>query len=255
MTGGISPRILFRAVSTSASSSSSLSDTRVRAGEGVRETAYYFRGSSRLLWGFRDGKQWANITLNRSSVTLTGLHIPNAINRDSEDVLIDGICLSKRLYQEEMQRYLACCVEQHQKIFKIVEELDAVLSFVMMMIILSSAALFAFLGMRLASATDSAVIIMSVTALTFCVMETGLICWIANNLTTQSEMVGEAAYNCGWYDASKKFNTSISLIIMRAQRPAQMSVGPFGTLSLELFGKIMNSAYSYFTLLKNANGK
>ncbi|XP_069681211.1 odorant receptor Or2-like [Periplaneta americana] len=181
--------------------------------------------------------------------------MPNAINRDSEDVLIGGICLNNRLYQEEMQRYLGCCVEQHQKILKIVEELNAVLSVVMMTLILSSAGLFAFLGMLLASATDSAVIVMAATALIYCVMETGLICWIANNLTTQSEMVGEASYNCGWYDASKKFNTSISLIIMRAQRPALLSVGPFGTLSLELFGKIMNSAYSYFTLLKNANGK
>ncbi|KAJ4427989.1 hypothetical protein ANN_24002 [Periplaneta americana] len=159
------------------------------------------------------------------------------LNRDAEEVLIGGICLSRRLYQEEMQRYLGCCVQQHQKILKIVEELDAVLSVVMMMIILSSAALFAFLGIRLASATDSAVIVMSVAALACCVMETGHICWIANNLTTQSEMVGQDAYSCGWYDASQKFNTSIALIIMRAQRPAQMSVGPFGTLSLELFGK------------------
>jgi hypothetical protein len=55
---------------------------------------------------------------------------------------------------------------------------------------------------------------------------------------SQSKMVGEAAYGCEWFDESFGVQTSIVLIIMRAQRPARLSVGPFGTLSLELFGRV-----------------
>jgi hypothetical protein len=51
-------------------------------------------------------------------------------------------------------------------------------------------------------------------------------------------MVGKAAYACEWFNESVTIQTSVVLMIMRAQRPARLSVGPFGTLSLELFGRV-----------------
>jgi hypothetical protein len=57
----------------------------------------------------------------------------------------------------------------------------------------------------------------------------------------QSEMIGEAAYGCEWFAESVTLQNSIVVIIMRAQRPARLSVGPFGTLSLELFGRVCNT--------------
>jgi hypothetical protein len=54
----------------------------------------------------------------------------------------------------------------------------------------------------------------------------------------QSERVGEAAYTSEWFNEPVSFQISNVLIIMRAQRPARLSVGPFGSLSLELFGRV-----------------
>ncbi|PSN55029.1 Odorant receptor Or2 [Blattella germanica] len=63
-------------------------------------------------------------------------------------------------------------------------------------------------------------------------------------------MIGETAYAISWYQQTTVFQRQIMMIIMRAQRPVEMSAGLFGKMSLELFSKIMNTAYSYFTLMK-----
>jgi hypothetical protein len=60
----------------------------------------------------------------------------------------------------------------------------------------------------------------------------------------QSEMIGEVMYKSGWYDKPISFQRSVNFIIMRSQRPVALSVGPFGTLSMELFARVQ-SVISY----------
>ncbi|KAJ9586452.1 hypothetical protein L9F63_019890, partial [Diploptera punctata] len=52
-----------------------------------------------------------------------------------------------------------------------------------------------------------------------------------------SERVGEAAYSSLWYDYPTSIKHSLTFIIARAQKPVVLTLGPFGTLSMELFGK------------------
>lgn len=66
--------------------------------------------------------------------------------------------------------------------------------------------------------------------------ETALLCYV---VCFQSEMVGEGVYNCRWCSKPISFQRSLRFIIMRAQRPVALSVGPFGTLSMELFARVL----------------
>ena len=54
----------------------------------------------------------------------------------------------------------------------------------------------------------------------------------------QSELVGEAAYNCAWHLESIAFQRDLKLVILRSQRSLKLKAGPFGHLSIELFGKL-----------------
>jgi hypothetical protein len=51
-------------------------------------------------------------------------------------------------------------------------------------------------------------------------------------------MVGEGVYNSVWYDKPINVQHSLKFIIMRTQRPVVLSIGPFGTLSMNLFATV-----------------
>jgi 7tm Odorant receptor. len=51
-------------------------------------------------------------------------------------------------------------------------------------------------------------------------------------------LVGEAAYNCAWHLQSISFQRDLKLVILRSQRSLKLTAGPFGHLSMELFGKV-----------------
>ncbi|XP_033610191.1 odorant receptor 49b-like [Cryptotermes secundus] len=81
-------------------------------------------------------------------------------------------------------------------------------------------------------------------------LQIGLPCWFATQLQVHGGSIAEAAYACEWYNESIAFQKSVGLIMMRAQRPVVLTLGPFGTVSLELFAAVVQSAYSYLTLLR-----
>nr|CAD7406741.1 unnamed protein product [Timema cristinae] len=65
-----------------------------------------------------------------------------------------------------------------------------------------------------------------------------LMCSYANAITLESFNVGQAAYSCSWYDASPTFKFRILNIIRRSQKPATITAGMFGALSLVMFTNV-----------------
>ncbi|PSN49284.1 hypothetical protein C0J52_24266, partial [Blattella germanica] len=49
----------------------------------------------------------------------------------------------------------------------------------------------------------------------------------------QSELIADAVYGCGWYNASPRFKKAVHIIIIRCQRPVCFSVGGFAVISRE----------------------
>lgn len=62
--------------------------------------------------------------------------------------------------------------------------------------------------------------------------------YFGSKLMDESEFVAVAAYDCDWYDKPVIFQKSISLIIMRSQRPSGVSAAKFYLISLESFSKV-----------------
>ncbi|PSN55723.1 Odorant receptor 57a [Blattella germanica] len=174
-----------------------------------------------------------------------------------EEVLLFDSCNPPpevdELYINQVDTHMRLCVQYHQNLLKQAKILDKALALIMFTQILSSSFLLAIIGVLMATAKDSSTMTMGATYLSYVLMETGLLCWIATQLRIQSEMVGQAAYNCMWYGYPKRIKLSLRFIIKRSQKPVILSLGPFGSLSMELFGKILNSAYSYFTLMKDVS--
>jgi hypothetical protein len=70
---------------------------------------------------------------------------------------------------------------------------------------------------------------------------------------SQGGRIAEAAYASEWYNEPVPFQKSVGLVMMRAQRPVVLTLGPFGTVSLELFAAvsyilIFDSIYGFFNI-------
>ncbi|XP_046962806.1 odorant receptor 43a-like [Vanessa cardui] len=76
-------------------------------------------------------------------------------------------------------------------------------------------------------------------------------CWFGTRIITKSRQLSEAIYICDWTPRCRRFKSSIRVFVERANRPLSITGWKMFPLSLSTFTSIMNSAYSFFTLLRH----
>ncbi|XP_021926083.1 odorant receptor coreceptor-like [Zootermopsis nevadensis] len=154
-------------------------------------------------------------------------------------------------FRREMNIYLGRCIKHHQSLLKYIVHLNILSSPIQFLQALTSSLLICTLGFT-AIVSGSTAILPKVLMYTFdALLQIGLPCWFSTQLRVQGERIAEAAYACEWYNEPASFQKSVGFVIMRAQQPVVLTMGPFGTVSLELFAAVVQSAYSYLALLRN----
>ncbi|KAF2890455.1 hypothetical protein ILUMI_15718, partial [Ignelater luminosus] len=95
-----------------------------------------------------------------------------------------------------------------------------------------------------------------VIALFFVAASTELImfCSAGNEVTLQSEQIGDACYMSHWVDCGPSVRKTLFIIMERAKRPFRMSAAGFVFLSLDTLVSVFKSAFSYFTVLRQMYG-
>ncbi|NP_001177586.1 odorant receptor 226 [Nasonia vitripennis] len=82
--------------------------------------------------------------------------------------------------------------------------------------------------------------------------------WAPEYLTEESESIAVAAYSASLRPQApshrQKINGILYFMIMRAQKPVQLTAGGFVNLSIQTFGAMTKSAFSFFTVLRNFSG-
>ncbi|XP_063237650.1 odorant receptor 49b-like [Bacillus rossius redtenbacheri] len=73
--------------------------------------------------------------------------------------------------------------------------------------------------------------------------------YLSSLLSHSTESVGDAAYDCKWYDYCRSDCNTIHVMICRAQRPVLMRASHFAVMSLATFASLLRSSYSYFNIL------
>ncbi|XP_046602091.1 odorant receptor 13a-like isoform X1 [Neodiprion lecontei] len=86
--------------------------------------------------------------------------------------------------------------------------------------------------------------------LIFEVTEVFIYCWFGNILVDKSMLVCQEAYCTKWYDADTILQKDLMMVMTRAQQPVYVSACGFVVISLNVCTKILNTAASYFTLIR-----
>lgn len=78
-------------------------------------------------------------------------------------------------------------------------------------------------------------------------------CYFGSELTAVSEKLSLSLFHSNWVEESREFKTAMKIFMENTKNPIQ--IYSFGTfkLCLENFLTIINSAYSYYTVLKTIN--
>ncbi|XP_070506810.1 putative odorant receptor 92a [Chironomus tepperi] len=78
--------------------------------------------------------------------------------------------------------------------------------------------------------------------------------FLVMQLIDSSSSISTSAYNIKWYSGSVKFQRLVLQVLVRSQKPQTITAWKFFDMSLETFQWIVNTSYTYFTVLQGTYG-
>lgn len=146
----------------------------------------------------------------------------------------------KLLKENEKISKLRSLTDRHGKILEISDKLQNIYDMSFLGTFFVSSFLMCFLGFIISTAGQSlATIFLFVPFLISMFGQILLLCWFGQKLIDSSLAVADSAYGCGWEDfADNKLKRQLILIIMRAQKPNQLSAMKFAGISLNSFATV-----------------
>ncbi|EDS45840.1 olfactory receptor [Culex quinquefasciatus] len=75
-------------------------------------------------------------------------------------------------------------------------------------------------------------------------------CWNGQRVQNESVELPKSVYECDWYKCSKKFKTTLHILLLDVQKTVDISAYNMFVMSLETYLAIVKTAVSYFTALQ-----
>uniref|UniRef100_A0A8D8AJS1 Odorant receptor n=1 Tax=Culex pipiens TaxID=7175 RepID=A0A8D8AJS1_CULPI len=176
-------------------------------------------------------------------------------------ILTAHICMNFRILEHDFENLksssdinetsesVRILVEKHQRLDKFKEAVDGIFRFTLCYNFFVSSIIICIQGFMVTAASGYTLIKFALFLASFLV-ELFLLCFYGQDVSESSSKVAQAAYNCSWYNESKKFRQLILQIIMKAQRPLVLMAWKFWPVDIVTFCGILKASWSYFTLLR-----
>ncbi|XP_003494290.2 odorant receptor 13a-like isoform X2 [Bombus impatiens] len=148
------------------------------------------------------------------------------------------------------------CIQQHQALIRFCTTLEEIFTVIILGQVLTFSILICFVGYQaLLVKLSLSWRISLVSFLTTNICQLWIFTYSCNALIEESMNTANAAYAAPWiYLSMDKFGEmtrkDLQLVLMRSRRACYLTACGFFPISLETFTKIMSSAMSYFTILK-----
>ncbi|KAL4708289.1 hypothetical protein ACJJTC_007695 [Scirpophaga incertulas] len=169
-------------------------------------------------------------------------------------VTIKNDLIQNVIYQDKYTRRLRALVTQHRTIVSLVMELRRTLSGPMLGQLVGSGVSICFIGYQTTTMGVENVtkLFMSMFFLGYNLFEFYIICRWCEEITIQSQRVGEAAYCSDWESGVTIYpgvKSTVVLVIARANKPLVFSAGGMYNLSLLSYSTLVKTSYSALSVL------
>ncbi|EDW76683.1 uncharacterized protein Dwil_GK15588 [Drosophila willistoni] len=162
--------------------------------------------------------------------------------------------LQHRLRRVELAKEVAECIRYHQKIIDYIETVNGLTTYIFLVEFLAFGALLCALLFMLIVVNSSAHVAIVCAYINMILAQIFALYWYAHELREQNMAIATAAYETKWFAFNVHLRKHILLIILRAQRPASIRLGNIRPITLELFQNLLNTTYTFFTILKRVYG-
>ncbi|XP_060517344.1 odorant receptor 45b-like isoform X2 [Cylas formicarius] len=155
--------------------------------------------------------------------------------------IIHSASILKRL-QLQFQKLYACSdrvvvtlrdlVQQHQNAIEFVAKLNNWLKYLIFWDFLLNSLNIATISIQLMTFEKN---MLTSPILFFCVLftQTFILGWSANEVKCQSLVLADALYCSPWYDQSENVKSTLLTMLLRAQRPLVLTIGPLDAMTIE----------------------
>ncbi|XP_017766917.1 PREDICTED: odorant receptor 13a-like [Eufriesea mexicana] len=148
------------------------------------------------------------------------------------------------------------CIEQHQTLIEFCDTMEVIFREIAMDQVIIFSILICFIGYQLVSVNLSVSYKTAFVSFLLCTMcQLWMFTYSCDFVTQESANVGSAIYTIPWTDFpmdkhGKMLRKDCQLLIMRTRRACCLTACGFFPISLDTYTKIMSTAMSYFTILK-----
>ncbi|XP_055323830.1 odorant receptor 49b-like [Sitodiplosis mosellana] len=148
-------------------------------------------------------------------------------------------------------RQLIACVKEHQDIYELTSQLNALHRPMFVVQIMASTLIICLTAFIATVTKDMTVFVKYLTEMIAAFAQLLYWCWVGNKMFAESPDVAQAVYGCEWYQMDMKFKIATMHIIRRAQKPIRYQAGALFQINFNTFIAILRGSYSYCMLLKS----
>uniref|UniRef100_A0A2A4J825 Odorant receptor n=1 Tax=Heliothis virescens TaxID=7102 RepID=A0A2A4J825_HELVI len=158
------------------------------------------------------------------------------------------------MFVEKYRKRLGDLVKQHREILNQTTDLKTILSAPMLGQLASSGVLICFVGYQATAAVTENLgkFVMSLFYLGYNMFTLYIICRWCEEITTQSQRIGQSAYFSGWESGVSHVpgaRATIIMVIARSNKPLVFLAGGMYTLSLTSYTSLVKASYSALNIL------
>lgn len=160
-----------------------------------------------------------------------------------------------RLDQKVVESKFRHCIELHKRIIIYVSRINRLVATVNLIELLTFGILLCALLFLCNIVNSVPQLCMALSYVVLIMVQLFIPYWNANEVLVESLNIGEAIYNAPWYLFNRRNRLNTLMIIRRSQIPLRIMIGTFSPITLQIFQKILNVSYTYFTVLRGVYKK
>lgn len=142
------------------------------------------------------------------------------------------------------------CIELHMRIISYMDRINNLVATVNLIELLAFGILLCALLFLCNIVTQVPQQLMALSYVVLIMVQLFIPYWNANEVLVQSLFIGESLYDAPWYLFNTRNRRMGLMLIRRSQQPLRIMIGDFTPITLQMFQKVLNLSYTYFTVLR-----